>query len=99
MAKWLKSCGGLYFAFKTIFLRCVFISDFDEESIVLISERTVKRLNYKIKRLLKPQEQEQQPKKTATLADVKNKLQNYEKTQGPANFTGPTFSERATDKP
>ncbi|MCG8316960.1 MAG: hypothetical protein MI976_27400 [Pseudomonadales bacterium] len=64
---------------------------------MLISERTVKRLNYKIKRLLKPQEQ--QPKKTATLADVKNKLQNYEKTQGPANFTGPTFSERATDKP
>ena len=55
---------------------------------MLSRQRTLKRLGYKLKRALKtPQEPE--PKKIATLADIQGKLEHYEKTQGPANFTGP----------
>lgn len=56
---------------------------------MLNKRRTFKRLGYKLKRVLKTNKPEPEPKKVATLADIRNKLEHYEKTQGPANFTGP----------
>ncbi|MDX1694453.1 MAG: hypothetical protein R3208_11870, partial [Ketobacteraceae bacterium] len=52
-------------------------------------KRTFKRLGYRLKRALKTQNHPQEPKKVATLADIRSKLENYEKTQGPADFMGP----------
>ena len=52
-------------------------------------ERKFKRISYKLKRIFRNGQSEEAPKRVATLADVENKLRNYEKTQGPANFTGP----------
>ncbi len=56
---------------------------------MLNKRRTFKRLGYKLKRVLKNNHSEPEQKKVATLADIKSKLEHYEKTQGPANFTGP----------
>lgn len=56
---------------------------------MLNKRRTFKRLGYKLKRVLRTNKSEPEQKKVATLADIRSKLAHYEKTQGPADFTGP----------
>ena len=56
---------------------------------MLNRKRTIKRLGYRLKRALHPQKKVTETRKVATLADIRSKLEGYEKTQGPADFTGP----------
>ena len=67
------------------------------DNTVQAKQRTLRRLGYRLKRALSPQQQveEQIPKKTATLADIASKVKHYEKGQGPANFTGPRLEKDA----
>lgn len=63
---------------------------------MLSKQRSLKRLGYKLKRAFKTA-QEEQPKKVATLADIKGKVEHYQKTQGPANFTGPSLAKESQE--
>lgn len=67
----------------------------DEEQAVLAKQRTFKRLGYKIKRALSSAKESEQ-KKIATMADIENKVANYQPTQGRASFTGPRVMEKDT---
>ena len=58
---------------------------------VLTKGRNFKRLSYRLKRVMRKQPAEQATKKQATLEDIHSKLKDYEKTQGPADFTGPRY--------